>query len=78
MEYYCELCSYDLCLFCKENYVYDINIVDYQIFIYFRKVNCYLIVEICVRYYDVFYERYCKLCKFFVCCYCMEYRKYDL
>lgn len=77
-EYYCESCSYDLCPSCKENHVYDINTVDHQILTYLRKVNCYPIVETCVRHHDAPYERYCKLCKLPVCCHCTEHRKHDL
>lgn len=77
-EYYCESCSYDLCLSCKENHVYDLNTVDHQILTYLRKVHCYPIVETCVRHHNLPYKRYCQLCKLPVCCDCTEHRKHKL
>lgn len=77
-EYYCESCSYGLCPSCKENHVYDLNTVDHQIVTYLRKVNCYPIVETCVRHHNVPYERYCQLCKLLICCHCTKHRKHKL
>lgn len=79
-EYYCESCSYDLCLSCKENHLYDLNTVDHQILTYLelRKVNCYPIVETCVIHHNVPYERYCELCKLPVRFDCTEHRKHKM
>lgn len=42
VEYYCVMCLVDFCIFCKEGYVEDIYVKDYDVVIFFKKFNCML------------------------------------
>lgn len=73
-EYFCGLCSWDLCFQCAQNHTNDLKTKDHNIRIYRDKFNFICKREICMRHHENVYKKYCKSCQVPMCDLCSEHK----
>lgn len=73
-EYFCGLCSWDLCFQCAQNHTNDLKTKDHNIRIYRDKSNFICKQEICMRHHESVYKKYCESCQVPMCDLCSEHK----
>lgn len=76
LEYFCETCSRDLCLECRELHVMKMaGIGNVHNVIKYREKSKYLKNhELCLRHPNSVYDNYCEFCNIPICSDCTEHR----
>lgn len=73
-EYFCGLCSWDLCFQCAQNHTNDLKTKYHDIRIYRDKFNFICKQEICMRHHESVYKMYCEFCQVPMCDLCSEHK----
>lgn len=75
LKYFCQTCSFYLCLQCGENHVMSGSKNDiHNIILYREKFNKLRKHEICVRHPGSVYDNYCEVCKIPICTDCTDHK----
>lgn len=76
LEYFCETCSRDLCLECREEHVFEMaakgdihNVIKYR-----EKLKYLKNQELCLRHPKCIYDNFCEVCNIPICSDCTEHR----
>lgn len=76
LEYFCETCSRDLCLECREVHVFEMaakgdihNVIKYR-----EKLKYLKNQELCLRHPKCIYDNFCEVCNIPICSDCTEHR----
>lgn len=73
-EYFCGLCSLELCFQCAQNHTNDLKTKDHNLKIYRDKFNFICKQEICMRHHESVYKKYCESCQVPMCDLCSEHK----
>lgn len=72
-EYFCGLCSWDLCFQCAQDHTNDLKTKYHDIRIYRDEFNFICKQEICMRHHERVYKKYCESCQVPMCDLCSEH-----
>ncbi|XP_062587967.1 uncharacterized protein LOC134249619 [Saccostrea cucullata] len=77
LEFHCHTCKLDLCAFCKERHLIQLDSKHHDVTIYSLKKRYFKKIESCEKHPSMPFQTWCHSCEFPICVKCEGHEEHD-